>query len=130
MSPEDVVHVLRHYCEALGPTRVMLDLQVVPPNPIVEAGGERICEIDGSVLLADAEAATRVVDGFIARGALVEEAVDDHDVRSHYASGPELVEDFVDRKRKVPPAAVPLLEAIDEPCVVREACRLRRLRVA
>jgi hypothetical protein len=129
MPREDVVHVLRHYCEALGGDRTMLDLQVIPPNPIVEAGGERICEIDGSALLADAAAAASVVDAFIAGGALVEDAVDDHEVRSHYASGPELVEDFVDRKRKVPPAAVPLLEAIDEPCVIREACRLRRLRV-
>jgi hypothetical protein len=130
MRREDVVHVLRHYCEALGPTSVMLDLQVVPPNPVVESGGERICEIDGSTLLADAAAAASVVDAFIADRALVEEAADDHDVCSHYTSGPALVEDFVGRKRKVPPAAVPLLEAIDEPCVMRERCRVRRLRVA
>lgn len=129
MPAEDVVHVLRRYCEALRPGSVMLDLQVVPPNPVVEAGDEQVAEIDSAPLLADAAAATAVVDAFIADGLLVEEAIDDHDVRSHYESGPKLVEDFVPKKRNVPPDAIPVLEAIDEPCIVREPCRLRRLRV-
>jgi hypothetical protein len=124
------VHVLRNMVGGAKPGGLVLDLQVIRPNPVVEANGERLSEIDGEPLFALADAARAAVDADVAAGRLVEEAVDDHDVRSHYASGPELVEDFVDRKRKVPPAAVPLLEAIDEPCVVREACRLRRLRVA
>jgi len=123
------VHVLRHYCDALGPAAVFLDLQVVPPNPRVESGGADVCEIDSSVLLAWAAAATAVVDGLVAEGRLVEEAVDDHDVRGHYPSGAALVEDFAPKKRNVPPESVPVLEAIDAPCTVREPCRLRRLRV-
>src|SRR5919106_40194 len=108
MAAEDVVHVLRRFREALVPAGVMLDLQVIRPDPVVEVGGAPVCEIDGSLL--------------------VEEAVDDHDVLKHYSSGAELVEDLASKPRKLPPEAVPVLERLERPCVVRERCRLRRLR--
>jgi hypothetical protein len=65
----------------------------------------------------------------IGAGALVEEAADDHDVRKHYATGADLVDDFAGKQRKLPERAVPELLALARPCIVRERCRLRRLRV-
>jgi len=122
------VHVLRRFREALAPAGVMLDLQVIPPDPVVEVDGAGVCSIDGSVLLDAAAAATIVVDEMIAGGLLRDEGGDDHDVLRHYPSGGSLVEDFEASKRSVPPAAIPLLKAIERPCIIRERCRLRRLR--
>jgi hypothetical protein len=129
MEPEDVVHVLRRFREALAPDGVMLDLQVIRPHPVVEVDGAVVCEIDGGPLLETADAAAAAVDELVAAGLLVEEAVDDHDVRKHYSTGATLVEDFTPKKRKLPAEAVPLLKSVARECVVRERCRLRRLRV-
>jgi ApbE superfamily uncharacterized protein (UPF0280 family) len=96
---------------------------------VVEADGRVLVEIDGSRLFRMADAATAAIDDEIAAGRLEEEAVDDHDVRKHYADGVMLVEDFVGRMRKLPPSALPELRALTRPCAVRERCRLRRLRV-
>jgi hypothetical protein len=122
------VHVLRRFRSALRPDGIVLDLQVVRPDPRVEADGRVLCEIDGSPLFAGADAARDAVDLLIADGLLEEEAVDDHDVLKHYESGPALVADFAPKKRKLPAEAIPVLESLDRGCVVRERCRLRRLR--
>jgi hypothetical protein len=115
--------------EAAAPGALILDLQVVRPDPYVELGDEVVARIDGEPLFAWADAATAAVDDRIAAGDLVEEAVDDHEVRKHYSSGAELVEDVAGSKRRFPEEVVPVLERIDRPLVVRERCRLRRLRV-
>ena len=75
--------VLGRMLEALHPGGVVLDLQVIRPNPRVEVDGRVVCEIDGEPLFRWADAATAAVDARIAAGDLVEEAVDDHDVRKH-----------------------------------------------
>ena len=75
------------------------------------------------------EAATAAVDAFVSTGRVTEQAVDDHDVLKHYETGRELVADFADKERKLPDAAVPELLQVEEACVVRERCRLRRLAV-
>jgi hypothetical protein len=59
---------------------------------------------------------------------LSEEAADDHDVLKHYSSGAELVDDFADSPRDLPPDWIPRLAATDREYVVRERCRTRRLR--
>lgn len=128
MAPEDVVHVLRRSREALVPGGTILDLQVIRPDPVVEADGGVLCEIDGAPLFATADSAVAAVDALVAEGLLVEEAVDDHDVRKHYSSGPELVRDLAPKARSLPAEAIPLLESLERECVVRERCRLRRLR--
>src|SRR6266704_4953080 len=115
--------------EAVKPGGLVLDLQVIRPNPIVDAGGRDACEIDGEPLFRTADAATAAVDALVRAGRLIEQAVDDHDVRKHYASGAELVADFADKKRQLPERVVPGLLALSQPCVVRERCRLRRLQV-
>jgi hypothetical protein len=130
MESEDVVHVLRRFREALLPDGLMLDLQVIRPDPVVEVDGAVVCEIDGRPLFVTADAAAAAVDEMVSAGLLVEEAVDDHDVLKHYPSGAVLVEEFAPKKRKLPAEAVPLLTSIARECVVRERCRLRRLRVA
>jgi hypothetical protein len=109
---------------------VVLDLQVIRPHPVVEVDGRAVCEIDGESLLRMADAAAAAVDAYVADGRLAEEAVDDHDVRKHYRTGADIVADFAGKDRHIPEAAVPELRAITRPCVVRERCRLRRLRVA
>ena len=128
MDPEDVVHVLRRFREALVPDGLMLDLQVIRPHPVVEVDGRIVCVADGSPLFAGADAATAGVDLLLEEGLLAEEAVDDCDVLEHYATGRELVDDWAPKKRARPEASIPHLLTIDRTCVVRERCRLRRLR--
>jgi hypothetical protein len=123
------VHVLRNMVEAVKPGGLVLDLQVIRPNPTVEVDGRVVCEIDGEPLFRTADAATAAIDALVLDGRLIEQAVDDHDVRQHYANGAELVEDFADKQRQLPDNAVPRLLALAQPCVVRERCRLRRLQV-
>jgi hypothetical protein len=123
------VHVLGRMLETLVPRGVVLDLQVIRPNPQVELEGRVVCEIDGEPLFRWADAATAAVDARIAAGDLVEEALDDHDVRKHYPNGADLVDDVAGSKRRLREADVPTVRAIDSPVVVRERCRLRRLRL-
>jgi len=122
------VHVLRRLRETLVPEGIVLDLQVIRPHPIVEVDGTVLCEIDGSSLFVGADAARAAVDLLIAEQLLKQEAVDDHDVRNHYCDGVALVADFETGGRKIPVAAIPLLQAVERECVVRERCRVRRLR--
>jgi hypothetical protein len=129
VDPEDVVHVLGNMVGAVRPGGIVLDLQVIRPNPTVEAGGRALCEVDGEPLFRTADAATAAVDALVRTGRLTEEAVDDHDVRKHYASGAALVDDFARKERTLPERAVPGLRALERPCLVRERCRLRRLWV-
>lgn len=123
------MYVLRNMVEAVGPGGLVLDLQVLRPNPTAEVDERFVCEIDGEPLFHTADAATAAVDALIRAGRLIEHAIDDHDVRTHYADGAELVDDFTDKKRQLPAAAVPRLAALEQPCAVRERCRLRRLQV-
>jgi hypothetical protein len=123
------VNALHQTLTALVPGGVVLDLQVIRPDPRIEADGRFVCEIDGEPLFVWADAARAAVDAAVASGRLVDEAVDDHDVRSHYDDGAELVADRAESKRKIPPEFVEVVRAIVEPCAIRERCRLRRLRV-
>ena len=129
MAPEDVVNVLRNMVEAVRPGGEILDLQVIRPNPQIELGGESICEIDGRPLFEKADAAANAVDAMVRSGRLVEQAIDDHDVRKHYPNGADLVDDFEEAPRRLPEEAIPRLHAITQPLVVRERCRLRRFAV-
>src|SRR5919198_144374 len=110
---------------SIKPGGLVVDLQVIRPHPRVEVNGRLVCEIDGQPVFRLADAATTAVDAAIAEGRLVEEAVDDHDVRKHYRTGADLVADFAGKERKLPVDAVPVLRAVTRPCVVRERCRLR-----
>jgi hypothetical protein len=123
------VHVLRKMVEAVRPGGLVLDLQVIRPNPVVEAGGVALCDIDGEPLFRKADAAAAAVDSFIAAGLLREEAADDHDVRKHYPSGAAVVDWYLDDARRIQDEAIPRLLRVTSPCAVRERCRLRRLRV-
>jgi hypothetical protein len=129
VEPEDVVHVLRNMVEAVKPGGLVLDLQVIRPNPTVETDEQFVCEIDGEPLFRRADAATAAIDTLTQRNELIDQARDDHDVRNHYANGTELVDDFVGKQRRLPDHALPQLRALTQPCVVRERCRLRRLQV-
>jgi hypothetical protein len=128
VEPEDVVHVLRRFREALVPGGIMLDLQVIRPHPRVEVNGRLLCEADGTALFESADAARDAVDLLIEEGLLEEEAVDDHDVLQHYETGAELVQDWEPKQRQLPPDAIERLLKIESETAVRERCRLRRLR--
>jgi len=121
------VHVLRNMVGAVKPGGLVLDLQVIRPDPVVESDGVVVCTIDGEPLFRTADAATAAIDAMVADGQLIEQAVDDHDVRNHYANGRELVDDFADRKRRLRDAKS--VRALEGPCAMRERCRLRRLLV-
>ena len=123
------MNALSRMIEAVAPGGAILDLQVIRPHPYVEVDGRVVARIDGEPLFAWAEAATAAVDERIAAGDLVEEAVDDHEVRKHYSDGADLVEDVASSKRRFPDEVIPIVAAIPQPLVVRERCRLRRLSV-
>ena len=123
------MYVLGQMVEAVKPGGLVLDLQVIRPNPVVEVDSQQICEIDGEPLFRNADAATAAVDALVATGKLVEQAIDDHDVREHYDDGPDLIAGFADKRRQLPGDALPTLRELKQPCIVRERCRLRRLRV-
>ena len=106
-----------------------LDLQVIPPHPVVESGGVVVCKVDGSPLFRRADAAVAAVDALVAAGTLAEEAVDDHDVLTHYRTGADLVDDFAPKERRLDERDIARVRALTAPCVVRERCRIRRLRV-
>jgi hypothetical protein len=122
------VHVLRRFREAVARDGILLDLQVIRPHPRVEVEGRTVYVADGSPLFAGADAARAAVDLLIEERLLVEDAVDDHDVLKHHAKGAALVEDWPAKRRPPPPETISLLKAIAGECVVRERCRLRRLR--
>ena len=121
--------VLSKMVEAVKPGGLVLDLQVIRPNPVVERDGTHVCEIDGEPLLLKADAAAAAVDDAVRADVLLEEARDDHDALEHYASGAELIDDYAESQRNLPDDALPFLRTLAAPCVVREHCRLRRLRV-
>jgi len=123
------VNVLRHMVDAVKTGGVVLDLQVIRPNPHIEVGGRFICELDGEPLFAKADAAAAAVDAAVAAGQLIEEAVDDHDVLKHYADGADLVDDWKRRERRPLGKTTAELRDIARPCHTRERCRLRRLGV-
>jgi hypothetical protein len=129
VPPEDVVNALSRMIDAAEPGGLILDLQVIRPNPYVELDGRVVARMDGEPLFEWADAATTAVDARIAAGDLVEQAVDDHDVRKHYSDGADLVDDVAGSKRRFPDEVVPMLLTIERPVIVRERCRLRRLRV-
>lgn len=108
---------------------LILDLQVIRPDPSVEVDGDVVARVDGEPLFKWADAATAAVDARITCGDLLEETVDEHEVRKHYADGPELLADFADSRRNLPVETIPILERLERPVVLRERCRLRLLRV-
>jgi hypothetical protein len=123
------VYVLRNMVDAVKPGGLVLDLQVIRPNPTVETEGNVLCEIDGEPLFVGADAATAAIDALVRSHELVEQEIDDHDVRNHYTNGAELVADFAGKKRRLPEHALPHLRALRRQCLVRERCRLRRLQL-
>jgi hypothetical protein len=123
------VDALRNMLSAVAPGGVVLDLQVIRPNPVIEVDERVVAEIDGEPLFVWADAATAAIEARIAVGELVEEAIDDHDVRKHYSDGAEMVEDVAASKRRFTPEAAAIVAAVDKPLDARERCRVRRLRV-
>jgi hypothetical protein len=124
------VNVLGNMVAAVKPGGIVLDLQVIRPDPVVESGEERICEIWGEPIFLTADAATAAIEATIATGLLTQEAVDDHQVRTHFPTGSDLVENFADAKRRIPEQALSKLRATAGPVTMRERCRLRRFRVS
>ena len=123
------MHVLHNMVSTVRPGGLLLDLQVIRPNPTVEVDGQVVCEIDGMPLFRSADAAVAAIDALAAAGRLVEQASDDHDVCKHYRDGPELIAEFANKERNLPVSALPGLRSLTRGCALRERCRLRRLGV-
>lgn len=121
--------VLRNMVDAVRIGGIVLDLQVIRPDPLIESDGRVLCRIDGEPLFRSADAATAAVDALVAAGRLEEEAVDDHDVLKHYPNGAAVIDEFAGKERSVPADALAPLGAVLRPCTMRERCRLRRLVV-
>lgn len=123
------MHVLGKLVDAGKPGGLVLDLQVIRPDPVVEHDGRRLGELDGTALFSKADAARAAVDALVAAGRLVEEAVLDHDVLKHFASAADLLADWTESERRPRGDLASRLAAVEGPCVTRERCRLRRLAI-
>jgi hypothetical protein len=123
------VNVLGNMVASVKEGGLILDLQVIPFTATVETDTRVVCEIENEPLCRRARAAAAAIDALIATGQLTEEAIDDHDVRKHYKHGRELIEDFADHEGRLPSEALPTLQQLTTPCVIRHSCRLRRLRI-
>jgi hypothetical protein len=124
------VDVLSRMLDTLVPGGIVLDLQVIRPDPRIEVDGCVVGGLDGEPLLLWAEAAAAAIDACIEAGELLEEAADDHDVLSHFLDGANLVEHVTSSSmRRLPEDVLPIVLAIERPLVLRERCRLRRLRL-
>jgi hypothetical protein len=86
---------------------IVLDLQVIRPNPAVEVDGRVVCEINGEPLFRKADAATAAIEALSGSGRLVEHAIDDHDVREHFDNGADLIATYADKTRELPDNAPP-----------------------
>ena len=115
--------------EGVRPSGLVLDLQVIRPKPFIEAGGTIVCQLDPAALFRAADAAAAAVDALVSAACLSEEAVDDHDVLTHYADGVELLDDFAGKEDRFPPELLPRVRGLAGPVVRRDRCRLRCLRV-
>jgi hypothetical protein len=115
VEPDDVVYVLRNMIHSVKRGGLVLDLQVIRPDPKVEVGDRLVCEIDGSPLFRLADTAAAAVDEVISEGILFEEAVDDHNVHKHYRTGADLIADFAHKERRLPRGAVPVVRALAGP---------------
>ena len=96
------MHVLRNAVDAVRAGGLVLDLQVIRPNPRAEVDGTLVCELDGGPLFRKADAAAAAVDAAVAGGRLVEEAADDHGVPKHYEHGADIVDDWARSERRPP----------------------------
>lgn len=123
------MHALSRMIEATALGGLILDLQVIRPDPYVELDGSVVARIDGEPLFDWADAATAAVDARVAAGDLVAEGFDDHDVRKHYSAGADLVADVAGSRRRFPDTVAANVQRLDRPLVVRERCRARRLRI-
>lgn len=120
--------VLHRMLEALVAGGIVLDLQVIRPDPRIEVDGRVVGDLDGEPLLLWAEAAAAALDARIEAGELLEEAADDHDVLNHFPDGASLVEHVTGSSmRRLAEGVLPIVLAIERPLVLRERCRLRRL---
>lgn len=123
------MHVLNEMVAAVRSGGLVLDLQVIRPAPRLEAGDRLLCELDGEPLLRKADGARAAIDALVFAGRLIDEAVDDHEVCKHYSTGAEAVDDLTEKEQRIPQDAIADVRAILRPCVMRQRCRLRRLRI-
>ena len=103
------MHVLGQMVEAVKPGGLVLDLQVIRPNPIVEVDGPRRLRDRRRAALPQRRRRDRRRRRARRTGRLIEQAVDDHDVRKHYDNGADLVDAFATKRRKLPHDELPAL---------------------
>jgi len=115
--------------DAVRPSGLVLDLQVIRPQPVVEIDGNVVCVVDAEPLFRKADAAVAAIDAAVEAGSVMDEAVDDHDVLKHFATGRDPIADFDGKQMRLPADALPILQAHPRTAKLREHCRLRRLRV-
>lgn len=130
MEPEGVVDVLRRLCKAVIPGGLVLDLQSVPPSPVIEADGEVLGEIDYTEWFERAARDADALDQLVREGLLVAEAEIAHDIWVVYAHASDLLEHAAGWKelKRLPDQLRERVEALGSGCVQREHCLARRLR--
>ena len=129
MEPEGVVDVLRKLLQALVPGGVVVDLLSVPPPERIEVDGDVLGELDGSRFFPRALAAAAGLDMLAEEGLLVAEGEERFPVFIRYPTGPDVIEDVAQREyTRMPSALAGRLQAIQQPCAIRDNCLVRRFR--
>jgi hypothetical protein len=118
-------------CQAIGALvdgGVLLDLQSVPPEPVVEHRGVELGRLVSPAFWAAAAANNTHLEALTAAGALVEEASDRFEVLIQWPSGCELADEWQPARRIVPESPKTALRPIAGECVIRESCLTVRYR--
>ncbi len=80
----------------------MLDLQPIRRDASFQLEAVRLRDQTASHLFIGADAATAAVDDLVCVGVLIEEAIDDHDVREHYDDELAEVAAYATKRRHLP----------------------------
>jgi hypothetical protein len=130
MEPEGVVDVLRRLLSALVPGGDVVDLTMVPPDEVVESGGEILGRLDGSLFFPRALEAGAGLDVLADQGLLALVREEPVTVIVRYPTGSDVIEDIASRTYTQMPAglAARLATVRTEECLLYSHCVVRRFR--
>ena len=126
MEPEGVVHVLRRLLAALIPGGKVVDLTMAPPDEALEADGELLGHLDGSLFFPRALAASGGLDELVEEGLLELVREEPVIVIVRYPTGTDVLEDIAGRAyTRMPEALAGRLGTVTTECLLYSNCLVR-----
>lgn len=129
MEPKGVVDVLRRLLSALVPGGDVVDLTMVPPDEVVESGGEVLGHLDGSLFFPRALEAGSGLDVLADEGLLAFVREEPVTVIVRYPTGNDVLVDVALRDyTRMPTALGARLATVRTECLLYSHCVVRRFR--